>query len=123
MNKKIFIAILVVLLIITGSIFGIYKSEEKKSTPDNKYITVKFRDASLGSILGVELTEEGNKKFSMAKTYRVFREDEFEMSVEATKLGVETIVVPKTKPGKKVVIHLYDENGSLVEKLSSKVIK
>ncbi|WBW98680.1 hypothetical protein [Oceanirhabdus sp. W0125-5] len=123
MNKKILIPIMVVLLIIGGVVFGIYKSEQGKGTPDNKYVTVKHRDASLGSIVGVDLSEEGKNKYPMAETYRVFTEENFEMSVEATKIGEETIILPKSKPGKTVVIYLFDKEGDLVDKLNSKIIK
>ncbi len=123
MNKKIVIGMLAVILIIGGAIFGIVKNQEKKSTPDNDYVTVEYRDAMLGSLLTVNLTEEGREKYSMAHLYRIYDEKGEVMSPDNLELGKETIVLPKTKPGENVVIYLYDEVGKLIDKQISRVIK
>ncbi|MCM1990281.1 hypothetical protein [Oceanirhabdus seepicola] len=123
MNKKIIIGVLTLILIIGGAVFGIVKNQEKKSTPDNNYITVEYRDAMLGSLLTANLTEEGKEKYSNASLYEVYDEKGEVMSPDKLGLGKETVVLPKTKPGENVVIYLYDEAGELLDKLTSRVIK
>lgn len=123
-NKKSLSIILVIIVALGLGISYFVVSENAKSKPDNEYVTVKFKNASVGSILKAELTDEGKSKYPNAKKYSIYSEEgSKELSVIPGELEEEVTAYPKVTPGNMIQVFLYDEGGNLIIKLDSKVIK
>lgn len=123
-NKKSISIILGIIMVIgLGAAYFII-NESAKTKPDNEYITVKYKKASVGAILTAELSDEGKKKYPQAQSYYIYGDDGMkELSIDIEKLGVESTVYPKADPGEKIVVFLYDKDRELIVKLDTKVIK